>query len=148
MGAKPGQKMLTVWVDAEERDALQTLCKTNGISVSAFLRSVVIKAVEEQTTAFIPAAHSDETSPSEMTEREKALTHGWQKDSERIRHLEKRLASLEKAMPKFNEDDLVEMREEILSGESGSVRYRLGIVEAQLQSLGGSIAWKSTPAAD
>ena len=48
-------------------------------------------------------------------------------------------------MPKFNEDDLVEMRQEILSGESGSMRYRMGIVEAQLQSLGGSIAWKSGP---
>ena len=143
MPAKAGQKMLTLWVDESERDALQTLCKTNGTSVSAFLRSVVIKAVEEQTTAFIPAAQSGDTTPSEMTEREKALTHGWQKDSERIRHLEKRLASLEKAMPKFNEDDLVEMRQEILSGESGSMRYRMGIVEAQLQSLGGSIAWKS-----
>jgi hypothetical protein len=62
-----------------------------------------------------------------------------------LKDLMQRLASLEKAMPKFNEDDLVEMRQEILSGESGSMRYRMGIVEAQLQSLGGSIAWKSGP---
>ena len=137
--------MLTLWVDESERDALQTLCKTNGTSVSAFLRSVVVKAVEEQTTAFIPAASAEETTPSEMTEREKALTYGWQKDSERIRHLEKRLASLEKAMPKFNEDDLVEMKQEVLSGEFGSMRYRMGVVETQLQSLGGSIAWNSGP---
>ena len=80
-----------------------------------------------------------------MTEREKALTYGWQKDSERLRHLEKRLASLEKAMPNFDEADLIRMREEVLGGEFGTMRHRIGVVEAQLQAQGGSIAWNSGP---
>ena len=138
MAAKPGQKMLTLWVDESERDALQTLCKTNGISVSSALRNWILTAVQEQSTNLV-AAGSD--SPTEAASK----PTGAAVPPEMLKDLMQRLASLEKAMPKFNEDDLVEMRQEILSGESGSMRYRMGIVEAQLQSLGGSIAWKSGP---
>jgi len=128
--------MLTLWVDESERDALQALCKTNGISVSSVLRSWIMAAIQEQTTELAPAA-SDTASTGSSTPGV---------PPEMLKDLMLRLASLEKAMPKFNEDDLVEMRQEILSGESGSMRYRMGIVEAQLQSLGGSIAWQSGPA--
>ena len=130
--------MVTVWMDESERDAFQTLCKTTGISGSSVLRRWILTAIQQQTTEFVAAA-ADEASPTPS---------GAGMPPEMLKELMQRLASLEKAMPKFNEDDLVEMREEILSGESGSMRYRLGIVEAQLQSLGGSIAWKSTQAFD
>ena len=133
MPAKPGQKMLTLWVDEAERDALQALCKTKGTSVSSVLRSWILAAIQEQTTELAPAA------PDTASTR----SSGTGVPPEMLKDLMQRLASLEKVMPKFNEDDLVEMRQEILSGESGSLRYRMGIVEAQLQSLGGSIAWKS-----
>ena len=128
--------MLTLWVDESERDALQALCKTNGISVSSVLRSWIMAAIQEQTTQLAPAASGTASTGSS--------TPGV--PPEMLKDLMLRLASLEKAMPKFNADDLVEMRQEILSGESGSMRYRMGIVEAQLQSLGGSIAWQSGPA--
>ena len=55
MGAKEGQKMLTLWIDAEERDAFQTLCKTQGISVSSALRHWIQTAVREQTISIAPA---------------------------------------------------------------------------------------------
>lgn len=135
MGAQKGQKQITLWVDETERDALQMLCKTNGISASFFLRSIVTKALEEQSVAFIPTP---------VSEQAKSDSAGWAKDSERVRLLEKRLASLEKAMPTFDQDALKEMHSELLEGGFGSVRYRLGIVEAQLQSLGGTIAWADT----
>ena len=128
--------MVTVWMDESERDAFQTLCKTTGVSGSSVLRKWILTAIQEQTTEFVAAA-ADEASP---------VPSGAGVPPEMLKDLMQRLASLEKAMPKFNEDDLVEMRQEILSGESGSMRYRMGIVEAQLQSLGGSIAWKSGPA--
>ena len=133
MPAKPGQKMLTLWVDEAERDALQALCKTKGTSVSSVLRSWILAAIQEQTTELAPTAANTPSTGSS----------GAGVPPEMLKDLMQRLASLEKAMPKFNEDDLVEMQQEILSGESGSLRYRMGIVEAQLQALGGSIAWKS-----
>ena len=52
-----------------------------------------------------------------------------------------RVAFLEEQVPKFHRDDLDEMHREVLSGEFGSMRYRLGIVEALVQAQGGSIAW-------
>ena len=128
--------MVTVWMDESERDAFQTLCKTTGVSGSSVLRRWILTAIQQQTTEFVAA--SPNHAPSEGS--------GTAVPPEMLKDLMQRLASLEKAMPKFNEDDLVEMRQEILSGESGSMRYRMGIVEAQLQSLGGSIAWKSEPA--
>ena len=124
--------MLTVWVDEEERDALQTLCKTHGISVSSALRSWILTAVQEQSTELITGTPSESSSPK---------TNGVA--PEVLKELMSRMATLERDMPKFDTDDLVAMRDEVLGSEFGTMRYRLGIVEAQLQSLGGSIAWSA-----
>lgn len=135
MPAKPGQKMLTLWVDESERDALQALCKTNGISVSSALRGWILTALQQQTTELV-ATSSDAPSVS---------TPGASVPPEMLKELMQRISALEKSMPKFDEDDLVQMKQEVLSGEFGSMRYRMGVVETQLQSLGGSIAWNSGP---
>ncbi len=34
------------------------------------------------------------------------------------------------------------MKKEVLDGEFGSMRHRIGVVETQVQALGGSIAWE------
>lgn len=130
MGAKPGQKMLTVWVDEAERDALQTLCKTNGSSVSSVLRSWILTALAEQSTELV-AGNRDESGNSSKS----AVA------PEVLKELMQRMTALEKEMPNFDTDDLVRMKEEVLGGEFGTMRYRLGIVEAQVQSLGGTVAW-------
>ena len=44
-------------------------------------------------------------------------------------------------MPNFDTDDLVLMKKEVLDGEFGTMRYRLGIDEEQVRSLGGTVAW-------
>jgi len=36
----------------------------------------------------------------------------------------------------------VRMRKEVLDGGFGSLRYRMGVMESQLQTMGGSIAWQ------
>jgi hypothetical protein len=55
----------------------------------------------------------------------------------------KRLEVLERSVPKFDLDDLVRIRKEVLDGGFGSMRYRMVVMEAQVQSLGGSIAWET-----
>ena len=134
MAAKAGQKMLTLWVDEAEIDALKNLCKTNGISVSSALRSWILTAVQAQSTNLV-AAGSD--SPTEAASK----PTGAAVPPEKLRELMTRMASLEKAMPNFDEEDLIRMRDEVLGSEFGTMRHRIGVVEAQLQSLGGSIAW-------
>lgn len=130
MGAKPGQKMLTVWVDEAERDALQTLCKTNGSSVSSVLRSWILTALAEQSTELVAGNRGESGSSSKSAVAPEVL-----------KELMQRMTALEKEMPNFDTDDLVRMKEEVLGGEFGTMRYRLGIVEAQVQSLGGTVAW-------
>lgn len=130
MGAKPGQKMLTVWVDEAERDALQTLCKTHGSSVSSVLRSWILTALAEQSTELVAGNRDESEGQSKSAVAPEVL-----------KELMQRMTALEKDMPKFDTDDLVRMKEEVLGGEFGTMRYRLGIVEAQVQSLGGTVAW-------
>ena len=129
----PELKQLNVWVQSEEVEALRLLCKTEGISVSDVLRKWITRAVVEQTT---------ELSVTETYEAE-----GQQKSSvapETLKVLMKRMEAVERAIPKFDIDDLVKMKSEVLDGEFGSMRHRVGVVETQVQSLGGNIAWESS----
>ena len=123
--------MVAVYVEKEERDAFKTLCRTMGTDVSTVLRRFIQTAIQQQTVEFVVAR-------SETSDGAAAPAM----DMELIGSLMGRLAFLEQTMPKFDVDDLVRMKKEILDGEFGSMRYRVGVVEAQLQSLGGSIAWE------
>lgn len=133
--APKGQVQVTLWVEPKEREALQALCKTKGTSVSSALRSWILTALQEQETELV-VARSDRAP-------EASVTGGVAPEA--IKTLMQRVAFLEEQVPKFHRDDLDEMHREVLSGEFGSLRYRMGIVEAQLQAQGGSIAWNSGP---
>jgi hypothetical protein len=123
--------MLTLWVDGADREALQNLCVTNGISVSSALRSWILTAIQQQTTELV--AVIPETTP------EASVTGGM--EPLMLKELMQRMALLEKVMPTFDQHDMDAMKEEVMGGKFGSMRYRIGVLEAQLQSLGGSIAW-------
>lgn len=126
--------MLTLWVDGAEREALQNLCKTNGISVSSALRSWILTALQQQTTELV--AGSPQVTPQQAS--------GSGIAPEMLKELMQRMATLEKVMPTFDQDDMDAMKEEVMGGKFGSMRYRIGVLEAQLQSLGGSIAWNES----
>jgi len=134
MPAHPDQKMVAVYVEQDERDAFKTLCRTMGTDVSTVLRRFIQTAIQQQTVEFVVAR-------SETSEGASAPAL----EPEVLKAVLKRLEVLERSVPKFDVDDLVRMRKEILDGEFGSMRYRVGVVEAQLQSLGGSIAWENAP---
>lgn len=132
MPAQPDQKMVAVYVEQEERDAFKTLCRTLGTDVSAVLRRFIQTAIQQQTVEFV--ATSTET-PRSASARPL--------EPEVLKAVLKRLETLERSMPKFDVDDLVRMRKEVLDGGFGSLRYRMGVMESQLQTMGGSIAWQS-----
>ena len=99
--------------------------------MSSALRSWILTALQEQSTDLVAAA--SQTTP------EAPVTAGVAPET--LKELMQRVAFLEEQVPKFHRDDLDEMHREVLSGEFGSMRYRLGIVEALVQAQGGSIAW-------
>jgi len=124
-------------VEQEERDAFKTLCRTLGTDVSSVLRRFIQTAIHQQSVEFVLSTTEGPATPSAPGV-----------DPEVLKAVFKRLDALERSMPKFDVDDLVRMRKEILDGEFGSMRYRVGVVEAQLQSLGGSIAWERADVSD
>jgi len=126
--------MVAVYVEQDERDAFKTLCRTMGTDVSTVLRRFIQTAIQQQTVEFVVAR-------SETSEGASAPVL----EPEVLKAVLKRLEVLERAMPKFDVDDLVKMRKDVLGCEFGSLRYRMGVMEAQLQSLGGSIAWQTAP---
>ena len=65
-------------------------------------------------------------------------------DKDLVQSLLKRIDTLERSVPKFDIDELQKMKKEILNGEFGSMRYRMGVIENQVQELGGSIAWSKS----
>ena len=132
MPAQPDQKMVAVYVEQDERDAFKTLCRTLGTDVSTVLRRFIQTAIQQQSVQFVVAR-------SETSEGASAPVL----EPEVLKAVLKRLEVLERSMPKFDVDDLVKMRKEVLDGGFGSLRYRMGVIEAQVQSLGGSIAWEN-----
>ena len=53
-----------------------------------------------------------------------------------------RLDALERQQPLLEKEELMFMKDEVLGDDMGTIRNRLGVVETQLQALGGSIAWE------
>ena len=132
MPAQADQKMVAFYVEQEERDAFKTLCRTLGTDVSSVLRRFVQTAIQQQSVEFVVArTDASEGASAPVVEPEV------------LKAVLKRLEVLERSVPKFDVDDLVRMRKEVLDGGFGSMRYRMGVMEAQVQSLGGSIAWET-----
>ena len=133
MAHREGEKQVSFYIDEEEKEQFNTLCKTMNVSVGVAMRNFIIKANQEQNLG-ISAAHTD--SPRTLPRTSvKAVDDGV------VKNVLKRLDSLERSIPKFDIEELQRMKKEILNGEFGSMRYRMGIIENQVQELGGSIAW-------
>ena len=59
-----------------------------------------------------------------------------------LKNILQRLDSLERQQPLLEKEELMFMKDEVLGEDMGTIRNRLGVVETQLQALGGSIAWE------
>ena len=133
MAHKEGEKQVTLWVDEEEKEQFAALCKTMGTSVSSVIKTWMMQAISDQSIEMPKADLIISNPPTTTIERKK--------EDERFKAILKRVDTLERSIPKFDIDDLVQMKKELLDGDFGTVRYRLGVVETQVQELGGSIVW-------
>ena len=104
----------------------------------------MVKAIQEQKLGYDQiVANPPHTAPKRMWE---TADEEYNVDTRKILgNALKRLDSLERSIPKFDIAELQKMKKEILNGEFGSMRYRMGIIESQVQELGGSIAWDKGP---
>ena len=133
MGHREGEKQVSFYIEGEEKDQFFALCKTLGVSVSDAMRNFMVKAIQEQSLGIEKAA-SDSSRPRSMPSQGGV-------DSEVVKNILKRLDTVERSIPDYEIDELKKLRREVLSGDWGSMRYRMGVIENQVQELGGSIAW-------
>ena len=134
MPAKPTEKQITFFLEAEDRNQFQQLCKTPGISASMVLRSWVLAALKEQRIEM-------NVTPEVTTTTAPQVVNSSISDSQ-LKNILQRLDSLERQQPLLEKEELMFMKDEVLGEDMGTIRNRLGVVETQLQALGGSIAWE------
>ena len=132
MPAKPTEKQITFFLEAEDRNQFQQLCKTTGISASMVLRSWVLAALKEQRIEM-------NVTPEATTTTTPQVVNSSISDSQ-LKNILQRLDSLERQQPLLEKEELMFMKDEVLGEDMGTIRNRLGVVETQLQALGGSIA--------
>ena len=140
MAHREGEKQVSFYIDEEEKEQFNTLCKTMNVSVGVAMRNFIHRANQEQNLGFDLIVANPPHTPVRASG--KAVDDGV------VKNVLKRLDSLERSIPKFDIEELQRMKKEILNGEFGSMRYRMGVIESQVQELGGSIAWNSGPKKD
>ena len=125
---------VTLWVEPEERDALQNLCKTHAKGVSGLLRAFIHSCIQNQSVEFSVGGTTNPAAA--MVTGDAGVSYG------QLQSVTKRLTEVEKKVPAFDLEDLKRMRTEILSGETDSMRYRLSELEWKLEKLvSGSVVW-------
>ena len=134
MVAKSTDKQITFFLDEQDRDQWNKLCKTTGMSSSLVLRSWVLAALKNQKIDV-------EVAPEPVTYSATQVVDNSKVDG-LITQLMQRVDTLERQQGVLEQKDLDFIKYEVLGDAMGTIRNRIGVCETQLQSLGGSIAWE------
>ena len=140
MAYKEGEKQVSFYIDGEEKDQFNKLCKTFGISLSQAFRNYMVQAVQEQSLGISVVAHDNPRRSAISTVATEDMEYSVD-TRKMLGNALKRIDSLERSIPDYEVEELKRIRTERLSCHFGSMRYRMGIIENQVQELGGSIAW-------
>ena len=133
MAKRINEKYLTIAIDSKVRDQFQTLCKTLDVSATSIMRSWIETALEQGTTNFQSADLIIANPPNS-----KGV-----KDDKVIQNILSRLDDIERQTAYINESQMEFIKDEVLGDKFGTLRNRMGVVESQLQDLGGNIARSS-----
>ena len=129
MAQKPNEKQITFYIDEMERDQFQRLCKTMNLSAANVLRQWVWTAIKEGSIELQGAAQSTT----------KAVPTTSNFDDQVIKNMLVRLDQIEKQTAYLNENQMEFIKDEVLGSNMGTLRNRIGVVEHQVQELGGNI---------
>ena len=132
---RPNELQVSFYIDSKEREQFQQLCKTTGVSVSNTLRMWIQSALQSQSL-------NVETPPDSRTVNTISGTVISSETNHQLAVIKKRLDKVERVFNFINETELEFIKNEVIGEEFGTIRNRVGVVESQLQELGGSISWK------
>lgn len=126
MAGKPNEKQITFYIDSVERDQFQSLCKTLNMSAANVLRKWIQQALETGSIQS-QATYNLSTETTNITENDV------------IKNILTRLNEIEKNTSYLNENQMEFIKDEVLGSSMGTLRNRIGVVEHQVQELGGNI---------
>ena len=132
---RPNELQVSFYIDSKERQQFQELCKTSGVSVSNTLRMWIQTALQSQTL-------NVETPPDGKTVTNTVVATPSPETNHQLAVIMKRLDKVERIFNFINETELEFIKNEVIGEEFGTIRNRVGVVESQLQQMGGSISWK------
>ena len=132
---RPNELQVSFYIDSKEREQFQQLCKTTGVSVSNTLRMWIQSALQSQSL-------NVETPPDSRTVNTISGTVISSETNHQLAVIKKRLDKVERVFNFINETELEFIKNEVIGEEFGTIRNRVGVVESQLQQMGGSISWK------
>ena len=125
MAGRPNEKQITFFIDEVEREQFQTLCKSLEMSGANVLRRWVQTALNTGTLELVAAAPD----PNKSNISQEQV----------IKNILTRLNDLEKNTSYLNENQMQFIKDEVLGDSMGTLRHRIGVVENQVQELGGNI---------
>ena len=126
MAGKPNEKQITFYIDSVERDQFQSLCKTLNMSAANVLRKWIQQALETGSIQS-EATYNLSTKTPNITENDV------------IKNILTRLNEIEKNTAYLNDNQMEFIKDEVLGSSMGTLRNRIGVVEHQVQELGGNI---------
>ncbi len=132
---RPNELQVSFYIDSKERQQFQELCKTSGVSVSNTLRMWIQSALQSQSL-------NVETPPDGKTVTNTVMATTSSETNHQLAVIKKRLDKVERIFNFINETELEFIKNEVIGEEFGTIRNRVGVVESQLQQMGGSISWK------
>ena len=132
---RPNELQVSFYIDSKERQQFQELCKTSGVSVSNTLRMWIQTALQSQSL-------NVETPSDVKTVTNTVGATTTSETNHQLAVIKKRLDKVERIFNFINETELEFIKNEVIGEEFGTIRNRVGVVESQLQQMGGSISWK------
>ena len=132
---RPNELQVSFYIDSKERQQFQELCKTSGVSVSNTLLMWIQTALQSQSL-------NVETPPDVKTVTNTVGATTTSETNHQLAVIKKRLDKVERIFNFINETELEFIKNEVIGEEFGTIRNRVGVVESQLQQMGGSISWK------
>ena len=126
MSERKGQVQVTMWIDPEERDAFKKLCSLNETTVSGILKDFIGRSIQRQSTSYEHTSQGHTGSPNSTSD---GMSY------EQVKAITKRLTDVEMKVPSFDIQDLKRMKDEVLDGDTDSMRYRLSELEWKMEKL-------------
>ena len=130
LAKRENEKHITFCIDGKQRESFQALCKTFDMSVANVMRKWVETALEEGSIDIARSKGKGTNNSTTFSSTDKNV----------INNMLKRIDEIEKNTAYLNENQMEFIKDEVLGDSFGTLRFRLGIVEKEIQDIGGNIS--------